>query len=164
MAIGDDAIKDAFYFFMQQAAEMGSEKISQEIWETPCFTYLMTKRQFNQIKVVCQKNGWNVPTSPTIAITWAMFKHVLSARTMKNKLSWQECAEILSAAFSVQSNVFVNRDYAEQTIVLNAARRISVAGAGFYAMAIVDVSKNNLAPVTAYHATEAKCKAIQQNG
>ena len=80
----------------------------------------------------------------------------------KDKLSWQECAEILATAFSVQSNVYVNRDYSEQTIVLNAVRRINVAGAGFFAMAIVDVSENNLAPVTAYHATEAKCKAIQR--
>jgi aminoglycoside/choline kinase family phosphotransferase len=98
------------------------------------------------MKVVCQKSGWDMPTSPAIPITWAMFRHVLSARNSKDKLSWQECAEILATAFSVQSNVYVNRDYSEQTIVLNAIRRIRVAGAGFFAMAIVDVSENNLAP------------------
>ncbi|EHH6290856.1 hypothetical protein NR288_24025 [Enterobacter sp. BT855] len=162
MAIGDDAIRDAFYIFTQQAAEMDDKGLPQEVWETPCFTYLMTKKQFNQMKVVCQRNGWDLPTSPAIPITWAMFRHVLSARNSKDKLSWQECAEILATAFSVQSNVYVNRDYSEQTIVLNAARRINVAGAGFFAMAIVDVSENNLAPVTAYHATEAKCRAIQR--
>jgi hypothetical protein len=42
VAIGDDAIRDAFYFF-QQAAEMDDKGLPQEVWETPCFTYLMTK-------------------------------------------------------------------------------------------------------------------------
>ncbi|MCK3416487.1 hypothetical protein MZH48_07125, partial [Escherichia coli] len=155
MAIGDDAIRDAFYLFTQQVAEMDNESLPKDVWGTPCFTYLMTRKQFNQMKVICQRNGWDVPTSPAIPITWSMFKHVLSARKSKDKLSWQECAEILATAFSVQSNVYVSRDYSEQTIVLNASCRISVAGAGFFAMAIIDVSENNLAPVTAYHVTEA---------
>ncbi|EAV4637739.1 hypothetical protein JNP31_003572 [Salmonella enterica] len=162
MAIGDDAIKDAFFFFTEQADAMDGKEIPQDIWDTPCFTYLMTKKQFNQMKVICKRSGWCEPPSPAVPITWAMFRHVLTARTSKDKLSWQECAEILATAFSVQSNVFVNRDYAQQTIVLNAVKRISVGGGGFFAMAIVEVSTNNLAPVTAYHATEAKCKAIQR--
>ncbi|MCU6401185.1 hypothetical protein KW811_22125 [Enterobacter quasiroggenkampii] len=162
MAIGDDAIRDAFFFFTELADAMDEKGLPQDVWDTPCFTYLLTKKQFNQMKVLCQRNGWNVPTSPAVPITWAMFKHVLSARTSKDKLRWQECAEILATAFSVQSNVFVNRDYSQQTIVLNAVKRIRVGGAGFFAMAIVEVSENNLAPVTAYHATEAKCKAIQR--
>ena len=161
MAIGDDAIRDAFFFFAELADAMGNQGLPQHVWDTPCFTYLLTKKQFNQMKVVCQRSGWPVPVSPAVPITWAMFSHVLSARGNKDQLSWQECAEILSAAFSVQSNVFVNRDYAEQTVVLNAIKRITVGGAGFFALAIVDVSGNKWAPVTAYHATEAKCKKIQ---
>lgn len=162
MAIGDNAIRDAFFFFTELADAMDEKGLPQDVWETPCFTYLLTKKQFNQMKVLCQRNGWDLPTSPAVPITWAMFKHVLAARTSKDKLSWEECAEILATAFSVQSNVFINRDYSQQTVVLNAVKRIRVGGAGFFAMAIVEVSENNLAPVTAYHATEAKCKAIQR--
>lgn len=158
MAIGDDAVCDAFFYFAEQVDAMGDDTIPKEVWDTPCFTYILTKRQFNQMKVICQKNDWRIPTSPAVPITWAMFRHVLNARNKKDKLSWQDCAAILSAAFSVQSHVFVNRDYNEQTVVLNATRRIKVGGAGFFALAIVDVSENKLAPVTAYHATEAKCK------
>lgn len=162
MAIGDSAVRDAFFFFTEHVDSLGEQFVSDDMWKMPCFTYILTRKQFNQMKVVCQRNEWSIPTSPAIPITREMIKHVLSSRKVKDKLSWQDCAEILATAFSVQSNVFVNRDYSEQTIVLNASSRVNVGGAGFYAMAIVDVSENNLAPVTAYHATEAKCKAIQR--
>lgn len=47
--------------------------------------------------------------------------------------------------------------------MLNASKRLStIKGQAYYGMAILQVSENDLAPVTAYHATEAKIKAIKK--
>ena len=57
----------------------------------------------------------------------------------------------------------MNKDRSMQGIILNANERlIKVSGQKYYGMAILQVSENDLAPVTAYHATEAKIKAIQR--
>lgn len=61
MAIGDDAIRDAFFFFAELADAMGNQGLPQHVWDTPCFTYLLTKKQFNQMKVVCQRSGCDLP-------------------------------------------------------------------------------------------------------
>lgn len=157
------AIYDAFMFFLHEIEQLGNRQMDQYTWSTPCFTYILTKKQFNQLKVLCSRNAWPTPLSPAVPITRSMLKHVLSSRKEKDKISLSDCAAILRNAFSPKSEMFINRDYPEQAISLNARSKIHVGGAGHYALAIIEVSGNNLAPVTAYHATEAKCKAIQRS-
>ena len=101
-----------------------------------------------------------------IHITLASVQHVFSARKKKDKSSNQFVAQILELAYHDLSQVKANRLHAEQALMLNAAHRLFLDGQKFHAVAIVAIEEDvltgrkYLAPVTAYHATEAKIRGI----
>ena len=164
MAVGDDALRDAIHFYVKWVDEFSrsGKPIPADKWDAPLFTYVLTKRQLNQLNVICKKQEWPHQRCPGITIFPRHIKHVLTSRK-KDGLNWVQVAEILSASFCTRSVVTMNKDRSMQGIILNANERlIKVSGQKYYGMAILQVSENDLAPVTAYHATEAKIKAIQR--
>lgn len=80
----------------------------------------------------------------------------------KDGLDWKQVAEVLSASFCTRSEVALNKGRNQQGVILNSFQSINFGKQKYYGMAILQVSENDLAPVTAYHATEAKIKAIKK--
>lgn len=161
--VGDDALKDAFYFFTEWVDSIANsgKTIPQEEWDKPLFTYMLTKKQFNQLNNVCHKNGWPRQTCPGITIYPYHIQHILMSRA-KDGLDWKLVAEVLSASFCTRSEVALNKGRNQQGVILNSSQSIKLGKQKYYGMAILQVSENDLAPVTAYHATEAKIKAIKK--
>jgi hypothetical protein len=162
MAIGDTALSEAISFYTKWIFDISTtgEKLSNDEWQQPLFTYIMTKKQFNRLNVLCQQNGWPRQTCSGIIFSARDIQHVITARTGKDSLTWQEVADILNASYCVRSVVAVNKGRNKQAVVLNSVTNIHVRGQKYYGLAIIQVSENNLAPVTAYHATKAKIEAI----
>lgn len=130
------------------------------------FSYLLTPKQFSNIKTICNEQGWPVVNVRGIHITLASVQHVLSARKKKDRLSNKLVAQILELAYHDLSQVKANKGHAEQALMLNAANRLFLNGQKFHAVAIVAIEEETLtgqiflAPVTAYHANEAKVRGV----
>ncbi|WP_313575057.1 hypothetical protein [Pseudescherichia sp.] len=164
MAKGDDALQDAIGFYTQWVYSIASagQKIMQDEWDRPLFSYLLTKKQLNQLNVICKNNGWPHQTCQGITIYPRYIQHILTSRA-RDGLNWVQVAELISASFCTCSEIALNKDRNMQSVMLNASKRLSsIRGQAYYGMAILQVSENDLAPVTAYHATEAKIKAIKK--
>jgi len=167
MAIGDNALKDAITFYMKWISDVSTsgQKLPDDEWSTPLFTYLLTKKQLSDLNTLCKENGW--PPQSCNGITFYPFtiKHILTSRSEKDGLSWQECAEVLTAALNPRSSVAIQKEYDQQVIVLNSldTLRVGPTGQKYRGMLIVEVTINDLAPITAYHASEAKSRAIMKN-
>lgn len=164
MAKGDDALQDAIGFYTQWVYSIASagQKIMQDEWNRPLFSYLLTKKQLNQLNVICKNNGWPHQTCQGITIYPRYIQHILTSRA-RDGLNWVQVAELISASFCTSSEIALNKDRNMQSVMLNASKRLSsIRGQAYYGMAILQVSENDLAPVTAYHATEAKIKAIKK--
>lgn len=128
------------------------------------FTYLLTPKQFDRIRKVCKEQGWDVPNQRGILIDLEAVAHPLKSRMSKDHCTAGEVLEILLAAYSAQSQIGLNRPKHAQAIVFNTRRKVRVGNSSFYAIAVVKVrvegARKYLAPVTAYHATEAKIRNI----
>ncbi|MDF2780033.1 hypothetical protein [Pseudescherichia sp.] len=164
MAKGDDALQDAIGFYTQWVYSIASagQKIMQDEWDRPLFSYLLTKKQLNQLNVICKNHGWPHQTCQGITIYPRYIQHILTSRA-RDGLNWIQVAELISASFCTCSEIALNKDRNMQSVMLNASKRLSsIRGQAYYGMAILQVSENDLAPVTAYHATEAKIKAIKK--
>ncbi|EEB7838044.1 hypothetical protein CBJ37_21395 [Salmonella enterica subsp. enterica serovar Durham] len=163
MALGDDALREAFFFYTEWVDSVASsgKPIPSSVWNRPLFTYLLTKKQFNQLNNVCQKNGWPRQECPGITFYPHHLQHVLSSRA-GDGLNWQLVAEVLSASFCTRSEVALNKGRDQQGVILNSFQAIKLGKQKYFGMAILQVSENDLAPVTAYHASEAKIKAIKK--
>lgn len=164
MARGDDALVEAinFYTLWVYGFFSSGTQLPQDEWQRPLFTYLLTKKQFNQLNVICKAQGWPHQTCPGITVYPRHILHVLTSRA-GDKLGWVQVAEILSASFCTRSEIALNKGRDMQGVILNSVERLSsISGQTYYGMTILQVSENDLAPVTAYHATEAKIKAIKR--
>ncbi|EDT2962897.1 hypothetical protein LSB85_004689 [Salmonella enterica] len=163
MALGDDALREAFFFFTEwvDGIARSGKPIMPDEWERPLLTYLMTKKQFNQLNNLCQRNGWPRQERPGITIYPHHLQHVLSSRS-KDGLDWKMVSNVLSASFCTHSEVALNKGRNQQGIILNSFQAIRLGKEKYYGMVILQVSEKDLAPVTAYHASEAKIKAIKK--
>lgn len=133
--------------------------------DAPIFTYLLTPKQLADLEIECQTNGWPSITCPGILIDAEAVRHPLRTRTSKDGITEAEIRTIVIKAYSQSSMVRSNRGRDKQAIVLNANQKVQVGATTFYAMAIVQIEVSGdrcyLAPVTAYHANEAKARAIK---
>ncbi|UMO88141.1 hypothetical protein HP572_00560 [Pectobacterium sp. PL64] len=163
MAIGDQALRDAFFFFTEIINDISTsgKPINDEQWNSPLLTYLMTRKQLNHLNQICEKNDWPPQTCPGITIYPRHIQHVLSSRS-SDGLSWEDVAVILAASYSSQSIVAINKGHEQQGIILNDQKGIMIGKNRFFGMAIIEISIYDLAPVTAYHAPEAKVRAIKR--
>ncbi|CZZ82296.1 MULTISPECIES: hypothetical protein [Enterobacterales] len=168
MAIGDNALRNAIAFYMEWISDVSAsgQMLPDDEWSAPLFTYLLTKKQLNDLNKLCAENDWPPQTCNGITFFPQTIKHILTSRGGKDGLSWQECAEVLAAALNPRSSVAVEKGHDQQVIVLNSLDVLKVGPTGqkYRGMLIVEVSINDLAPVTAYHASEAKSRAIMRNG
>lgn len=167
MAVGDDGLRDAIAFYTEWVYNVSviGPDVAIEEWQAPLFTYIMTNKQFNELNVICRRNGWPPQTNRGITFYPHVIKHILTSRTGKDRLTWPEVAEIISAALNSRSAVVLKRDYNQQVIVLNSVDvlRIGRTKEKFRGALIVEVSINDLAPITAYHANEAKVRTIMRD-
>ena len=83
-------------------------------------TPIMTNKQFNELNVICRRNGWPPQINRGITFYPHVIKHILNSRTGKDCLTWSEVVEIISAALNSRSTVLLKRDYNQQVIVLNS--------------------------------------------
>lgn len=137
--------------------------------EAPEFSYLMTPKQFDSVNRLCTERGWPPVTVRGIVVSVDAVRHVLDARQNKDRLSVNEVAEVLAKAYSPRSNIALNKHganakYDKQTLIFNQHQKVQVGGAKFYAVAILGLESDgpitHLAPITCYHANEAKMRAI----
>lgn len=130
----------------------------------PSFSYLLTPKQFDRVRKICRERGWDVPNQRGILIDLEAVAHPLAARMTKDGCTAAQVMEILLAAYSPQSQVGLNKPKHAQAIVFNTRQKVRIGKASFYAVAVVKVrvegGRKYLAPVTAYHATEAKIRNI----
>lgn len=135
------------------------------IHEAPEFSYVLTDKQFNRVVTLCRKAAWGVPNIRGIHITLGAIEHVISSRFVKDGCEPCFVADILVTAYHELSQVAMNKSYGAQALMFNTGKKLSLNGQKYYALAVVEVRKVNemvfLAPVTAYHATEAKIRGIQ---
>lgn len=162
---GDEALAQAFKDLMSIAISMRDEGTPvSHVKQAPTFTYLMTPKQFSRIRKICMENGWSVPNLCGIQIDLETVSHPLESRAKKNNCSDEEVLSILIAAYSPYSQVGMNRPKNAQGIFFNTGRKVQVGKTKYVAVAIMKVDvegkKVRLAPVTAYHATDAKIRGI----
>jgi len=166
MANGDNALREAILGYTKWVYYISviGKGAPVEEWRAPLFTYLMTNKQFNELNVICGRYHWPLPANRGITFFPHVIKHILTARSGKDQLTWQQCAALLAASLSSRSSIAVQKNHDQQVIVLNSMEvlRIGRTQEKYRGMLIVEVTINDLAPITAYHASEAKSLAIMK--
>ncbi len=91
--------------------------------------------------------------------------HPLASRSRKDGCTPQETLSILVNAYCAYSQIGLNKPKHTQGILFNTGRKVRIGDAMYFAVAVLQVctegGEKYLAPVTAYHATEAKLKNIK---
>lgn len=159
------ALQDAFIALVEIALARGrsvDHGVNDE--GVPAFSYLLTPKQFDRVRRICKEKGWDVPNQRGVLIDQEADAHPLDARMNKDRCTVEEVLQILLAAYSPQSQVGLNKPKHAQAIVFNTRQKVRIGKASFYAVAVVRIrvegGRKYLAPVTAYHATEAKIRNI----
>jgi hypothetical protein len=137
------------------------------------FAYLLTPKQADEIDRVCDENRWERVNCYAIMIKPGYIRHVLAARKDKDGLSVAEIAAVVAKAYSPRSLLRINPPSGEtsndrrrdrQSVILNTQQKVLLRGTPYYATAILEIRiegcRRYLAPVTCYHATEAKKRRI----
>mgnify|MGYP003648105503 CR=1 FL=1 len=164
--LGDESLANAFRELMEvviNMREMGVEL--KQVQHAPEFTYLLTPKQFDRIKRLCREKGWLVPNQRGILIDLHAIAHPLDSRESKDNCTPEEALQILINAYCAYSQIGLNKPKYAQSIIFNTGRKVRVGQTSYYALAVVKVCEEGprryLAPVTAYHATEAKLRNIR---
>ncbi len=158
MTIGEQALHEAFVEFTHLIDK--NFNFSPGIRASGLFSYILTPKQQDRLKKLCKQEGWDVNQSKGITITISNIKHVLKGRKKKDGLTTLECAQVLSSSYSKHSEIALNKGRHEQAFILNAKKSVPIKKSSHYCAVILQVSKDDLAQVTAYHTTWAKIKGI----
>ncbi|MFJ4063964.1 hypothetical protein ACIPW4_01550 [Pseudomonas sp. NPDC089996] len=162
---GQSALQDSFIALVEIALARRSVPGHGENDEgVPVFSYVLTPKQFDRVRKICREKGWDLPNQRGILMDLEAIAHPLDARVTKDRCTVAEVLDILLAAYSPQSQVGLNKPKHAQAIVFNTRQKVRIGKASFYAVAVVKIrvegGRKYLAPVTAYHATEAKIRNI----
>jgi hypothetical protein len=163
--LGDESLADAFRELMNVVIAMRNAGVDlNQVQHAPEFTYLLTPKQYDRIKRICREKGWNEPNKRGILMNLQAIAHPLDSRESKDGCTPEEALQILVNAYCAYSQVGLNKPKHAQGILFNTGRKVRVGNGSFYALAVVKVCEAGgityLAPVTAYHATEAKIRNI----
>lgn len=163
--LGDESLAEAFSRLLDQAVALQDAGVSlHQAQQAAEFTYLLTKKQFDRIRRICKQMSWPTPQCRGIRVGLQAIAHPLHARATKDRCTAQETLQILVSAYSAYSQVGLNKPKHAQGILFNTGRKVMIGTGSYYAVAVVKVcsegGKTYLAPVTAYHATEAKIRNI----
>lgn len=166
MTPGEGALHEAFRNYTTTIFSFTStdQRMPDEEWNEPFFTYLMTKKQFAQAKRICLAQGWPPLEHPGIPIRASFIAHVLKSRGGKDDLDLAQVIEVLISAFNKRSEIYLWDENEQQGIMINASDKLkSIKSKTYYGTAILQATIYDLAPVTAYHATEAKITTVRKN-
>lgn len=141
--------------------------------QAPALAYCLTPKQCDDMDRVCDESGWERLNSYAIMINPSDIRHILASRSKKDNLDCTQIAEIVAKAYSPRSLVRRNpptfdptaeRRGDQQSVMLNTQQKFTLNGTAYYATAILEIrvsgARRYLAPVTCYHATEAKKRKI----
>ncbi|MGY2168967.1 hypothetical protein KH389_26225 [Pseudomonas qingdaonensis] len=162
---GDASLADAFRTLADQViAVQDSGTPRHKRVSVAEFTYLMTSKQFDRIRSICMKMGWPVPNCRGIHIDYEAIAHPLHARIQKDNCTVEEVLEILIAAYCGYSEMALNKPKHSQGILFNRGRRVKVGKGHYRALAVYRLCEEKgrrfLAPITAFHTTDAKIRKI----
>ncbi|MGE6334621.1 hypothetical protein [Stenotrophomonas sp. NPDC077659] len=100
-------------------------------------------------------------------------RHILDARSKKDGLNAEQIGTIVAKAYSPKSLVIPNpptedssttRRSDQQSLMLNTQQKVTIGSTKYYGVAVLEIraegARRYLAPVTCYHATEAKKRRI----
>jgi hypothetical protein len=166
--VGRQALEDAFKELVGFVDVLLNAQADLAKVHAPTFTYILSPKQRSQLDQVCEQNGWAKPVRYAVEINVLAIAHILKARQNKDNVPVAFIGEILAAAYNDFSVVRVNKAHGEQALFLNPPRKLQHAGTAWYAVAIVAIDgadengNRKLESRTAYHATEAKMRAIEK--
>lgn len=133
----------------------------------PEFTYLLTQRQLDEVNRICEASGWPIINCWGIHIDINAIRHPIDARSYKDSIGHDEIKAIIRKAYSPRSMIRRNKhaSHDHQALIFNTHQKIKIGSTSYHGMAVLEVrtqgARNYLAPVTCYHATEAKVRAIK---
>lgn len=167
--VGRRALEDAFKELVDFIDVLLNAQADLAEFHAPIFTYILSPKQRSQLEHICDRHGWEKPLRYAIEINELAIAHILKARQNKDSLPVPFIAEILAAAYNDFSVIRVNKAHGEQALFLNPPRKLQLDGTAWYAVAIVAIDgtdengKNRkLESRTAYHANEAKMRAMEK--
>ena len=141
--------------------------------EAPVFGYLLTSKQCDEMDRLCDANGWLRLTSYGVMFSVEDVRHIIDARSTKDGLNAEQIGTIVAKAYSPKSLVIPNpptedssttRRSDQQSLMLNTQQKITIGTTKYYGVAVLEIkaegARRYLAPVTCYHATEAKKRRI----
>ncbi|KOB09313.1 hypothetical protein AE923_08845 [Xanthomonas arboricola] len=130
------------------------------------FSYLMTPKQVDEINRVCSDQAWPQITVRGIEITIAAIDHICESRSTKDALTDEQILEIIIKAYNPRSIIRTNRNHEQQSLLFNTHQKVKVGEGMYHGLAVLQLRTAGpityLAPVTCYHATEAKIRAISK--
>lgn len=140
--------------------------------DAPSFSYLLSPKQFDTINKICQEQGWPQIHVPGVRIDARFVRHVLESRSGSNdRLQVHEIKAILAKAISYRCSIVRNakesKGHHRQSLMFNAQHKVLIRGTRYYALVVLGIktdastSRNYLAPITCYHADEAKGRALK---
>lgn len=101
---------------------------------------------------------------PGIRFDLEAIRHALLALQMKDGCTVDEVLEILTSAYCSQSQVGLNKPKHAQVVMLSGGGKVQVGKTRYQAVAVIKVCQDGarkyFAPITAFHATEAKVRSI----
>jgi len=141
--------------------------------EAPEFGYLLTPKQGDEIDRLCDASGWARLTTYGVMISVDDVRHILESRMSKDGLTPAEIGLVVAKAYSPRSLVIANppsqdsssvRRSDQQSLMLNTQQKVVLGPMKYYGVAVLEIKaegpRRYLAPVTCYHATEAKKRRI----
>lgn len=162
---GDVIVAQAFRVLIEHATRLEQAGLRlDQAGHVAEFTYLLTAKQFDRIRKICRQQQWPEPNCRGIRFDLEAIRHPLLARQMKDGCTPDEVLEIITSAYCSQSQVGLNKPKHAQVVMFSGGRKVLVGKTRYQAVAIIKVCQEGgrkyLAPVTAFHATEAKVRSI----
>ncbi len=162
---GDAAVAQAFRALLDHATRLEQAGLRlDQAGHVAEFTYILTAKQFDRIRKICRQQQWPEPNCRGIRFDLESIKHPLLARQLKDGCTADEVLEILTSAYCSQSQVGLNKPKQAQVVMFSGGRKVLVGKTRYQAVAVIKVcqegTRKYLAPVTAFHATEAKVRSI----
>lgn len=162
---GDEDVAQAFRALIDHAVHLQDAGLRlEQAGHAAEFTYLLTTKQFDRIRKICRQQHWPEPNCRGIGLDIEAVRHPLLTRTLKDGCTADEVLKILTSAYCSQSQAGLNKPKNQQMVMFSGGRKVLVGNTRYQAVAVLKVCQDGtrkyLAPVTAFHATEAKVRKI----
>jgi hypothetical protein len=166
--VGRHALEEALKDLVTFVDVLINANVNISTAHAPVFSYLLSPKQRDDLKKICEMHGWPLPKIFAIEINVPAIAHIIRARLEKDHVTVEFVGEILAAAYSDHARILVNRDHGEQALFLNTPKKLKLNGTVWHAVAIIAIDgkdgkgERRMESRTAYHATEAKARGIEK--